>query len=86
MASGDDLTEKIHAAMIHGAKSPTVCPETIVLHAAEEQRFAERTMVERVYSRLKDEFGARSIRLRGAGKIVAHLIFRRTRSHRRSTP
>ena len=42
---------------------------------AEEQRFAERTMVERVYSRLKDEFGARIIRLRGPGKIMAHLMF-----------
>ncbi len=42
---------------------------------AEEQRFALRTMVERVYSRLKDEFGARSIRVRGASKIMAHLMF-----------
>jgi DDE family transposase len=42
---------------------------------AEEQRFGERTMVERVYSRLKDEFGARTIRLRGASKIMAHLMF-----------
>ena len=32
-------------------------------------------MVERVYSRLKDEFGARSIRVRGASKIMAHLMF-----------
>ena len=42
---------------------------------AEEQRFEERTMVERVYSRLKDEFGARIIRVRGAHKIMAHLMF-----------
>lgn len=42
---------------------------------AEEQRFAERTMVERVYSRLKDEFGARHIRVRGPSKIMAHLMF-----------
>ena len=42
---------------------------------AEEQRFEERTMVERVYSRLKDEFGARIIRVRGASKIMAHLMF-----------
>jgi transposase len=42
---------------------------------AEEQRFEVRTMVERVYSRLKDEFGARSIRVRGASKIMAHLMF-----------
>jgi hypothetical protein len=42
---------------------------------AEQLRFQERTMVERVYSRLKDEFGARTIRLRGASKIMAHLMF-----------
>jgi hypothetical protein len=42
---------------------------------AEQQRFQERTMVERVYSRLKDEFGARLVRVRGARKIMAHLMF-----------
>ena len=42
---------------------------------AEQDRFAERTMVERVFSRLKDEFGARSIRVRGASKVMAHLMF-----------
>lgn len=42
---------------------------------AEEDRFRERTMVERVYARLKDEFGGRQIRVRGARKIMAHLMF-----------
>jgi len=42
---------------------------------AEQERFRERTMVERVFSRLKDEFGARTIRVRGARKIMAHLMF-----------
>ena len=42
---------------------------------AQEHRFQERTMVERVYSRLKDEFGARMVRVRGAYKIMAHLMF-----------
>ena len=42
---------------------------------AEQQRFEERTTVERVYSRLKDEFGGRMIRVRGASKIMAHLMF-----------
>jgi Transposase DDE domain/Transposase domain (DUF772) len=42
---------------------------------AEQDRFAERTMVERVFSRLKDEFGARIIRVRGARKVMAHLLF-----------
>lgn len=42
---------------------------------AETDRFRERTAVERVYSRLKDEFGARHIRVRGASKVMAHLMF-----------
>ena len=42
---------------------------------AQQQRFALRTMVERLYSRLKDEFGARFIRVPGASKIMAHLMF-----------
>jgi len=45
------------------------------LAPAERARFAERTTVERVYSRLKDEFGARSIRVRGYAKVMAHLMF-----------
>ena len=32
-------------------------------------------MSERVNSRLKDEFGARQIRVRGAVKVMAHLMF-----------
>jgi hypothetical protein len=32
-------------------------------------------MVERVNARLKDEFGARHIRVRGAKKVMAHLMF-----------
>ena len=42
---------------------------------AEADRFQERTMVERVFGRLKDEFGARGMRVRGASKIACHLMF-----------
>ncbi len=42
---------------------------------AQEVRFEERTMVERVYGRLKDEFGASIIRVGGTSKIMAHLMF-----------
>lgn len=42
---------------------------------AEEVRYRERTMVERVNARLKDEFGARSVRVRGPKKVMAHLMF-----------
>jgi len=42
---------------------------------AEEERFRERTTVERVNARLKDEFGVREIRVRGHRKVAAHLMF-----------
>ena len=32
-------------------------------------------MVERVNGRLKDEFGARHLRVRGHKKVLAHLMF-----------
>jgi hypothetical protein len=41
----------------------------------EDQRFKERTAVERVFSRLKDEFGGRYVRVRGHAKVLAHLMF-----------
>ena len=45
------------------------------LAPAEKVRYRVRTTVERVYSRLKDEFGGRMIRVRGAVKVMAHLMF-----------
>jgi hypothetical protein len=41
----------------------------------EAQRYKERTSVERVNSRLKDEFGGRYVRVRGHAKVMAHLMF-----------
>jgi len=38
-------------------------------------RYRERTTVERVNSRLKDEFGGRFVRVRGHLKVMAHLMF-----------
>ncbi len=34
-----------------------------------------RTMVERINGRLKDEFGGRTVRVRGAAKVKCHLMF-----------
>jgi hypothetical protein len=45
------------------------------LSPAEQRRYQLRSMSESVNSRLKDEFGARSIRVRGATKVMAHLMF-----------
>lgn len=41
----------------------------------EKERYKERTTVERVIGRLKDEFGGRMIRVRGAPKVMASLMF-----------
>ena len=42
---------------------------------AENVRYRERTTVERVNARLKDEFGGRMIRVRGHAKVMCHLMF-----------
>ena len=42
---------------------------------AEDMRYRERTTVERVNARLKDEFGGRTIRVRGNAKVMCHLMF-----------
>ena len=41
----------------------------------DDVNFDFRTMAERVNARLKDEFGARFVRVRGAIKVKRHLMF-----------
>jgi len=48
---------------------------TIHLQPAEAVRYNERSTVERVNARLKDEFGGRFVRVRGHGKVMCHLMF-----------
>jgi len=43
--------------------------------SAEEKRYNVRTTAERVNSRLKDEFGAYKVRVRGHLKVACHLMF-----------
>jgi IS5 family transposase len=45
------------------------------LDEAQRRRFAERSASERVNGRLKDCFGGRTVRVRGAGKVMCHLMF-----------
>ena len=42
---------------------------------AEQVRFRERTTVERVNGRLKEEFGGRNVHVRGHAKVLCHLMF-----------
>jgi hypothetical protein len=48
---------------------------TLAFSTAEDLRYRERTTVERVNARLKDEFGGRTVRVRGHLKVMCHLMF-----------
>jgi hypothetical protein len=54
---------------------PNRLGEIILLDAASRRRYGERTTVERAFSRLKDSFGLRQIRVRGPTKVMAHIMF-----------
>ena len=41
----------------------------------EKVRYKERTTAERANARLKDEFGGRTVRVRGYAKVTCHLMF-----------
>ena len=49
--------------------------KTIHIKPAEAIRYNERSIVERVNDRLKDEFGGRVVRVRGPEKVMCHLMF-----------
>lgn len=49
--------------------------EIIPMAPHEAARYNERTAVERFNSRIKEEFGARNIMVRGAQKVKMHLMF-----------
>jgi hypothetical protein len=47
----------------------------VPLDPAQRQRFGERSASERVNGRLKEFFGGRTVRVRGARKVMCHLMF-----------
>jgi Transposase DDE domain/Transposase domain (DUF772) len=51
-----------------GGEKPVFAPH-------EAQRYKERTTCERVFARLKEEFGARVVRVRGPAKVMTSLLF-----------
>jgi hypothetical protein len=68
----EHVREMNHVAIIahqkRGAEKPQMAPH-------EQMRYRERTAVKRVFSRLKDQYGALNVRVRGAVKVMAHLMF-----------
>jgi len=55
-----------------GGRAKTPPPAGV--STAEDLRYRERTTVERVNARLKDEFGGRTVRVR-AFEVMCHLMF-----------
>jgi len=49
--------------------------DTLNWKPAEMVRYEKRTVVERSFSRLKGEFGANFVKVRGSAKVYAHLMF-----------
>jgi|ERR1039457_3351169 hypothetical protein len=49
--------------------------DPIPMEPAQAVRFHERSTAERVNSNLKDNYGGRYVRVRGAVKVMAHLMF-----------
>ena len=68
----EDSRSKGHVPIVDPAQHGEQVRE---LDRAQAQRYQERTMIERVNARLKDEFGARFVRVRGAAKVMTHLMF-----------
>lgn len=71
---------QIHAFSRRLGPVPIIDPnprrgEKIPLAPAQAQRFKERSAAERVNSRLKERYGGRWVRVRGASKVQCHLAF-----------
>jgi hypothetical protein len=71
---------QIHAFSRQHGHVPIIDPhprggDPVELEPAQAERFKERTAAERVNSRLKERYGGRWVRVRGAKKVMAHLMF-----------
>lgn len=68
----EDIAARGHVALIDRNRRRG---EAVAMDPATQRRFAERTSIERVFARLKDEFGGRTLRVRGPHKAQTHLGF-----------
>ena len=56
-------------------KTEAQAQRTVGYEYPKDVRYHERSTVERVNGRLKDEFGGRHVRVRGHAKVLCHLLF-----------
>ena len=70
-----DVNPRRSADLQEALKRERKARRTLGLVLPEERRYVVRSGSERVYGRLKDEFGGRHVRVRGYDKVLAHLMF-----------
>ena len=70
-----DPNPRRNAELKQTLESETVAQRTLNWKPAEAVRYNARTSSERSNSRVKDEFGGRTIRVRGHAKVLCHLMF-----------
>jgi hypothetical protein len=70
-----DINTRRNTKLKEELRAEARCFELLHFERPEDRRYKERTNVERVYARLKDEFGGRMIQVRGYAKVLAHLMF-----------
>ena len=70
-----DVNPRNSAALKRDLQQEAKARRTLGQGYAKDVRYRERSTVERVNGRLKDEFGARQVRVRGHRKVLCHLMF-----------
>src|SRR5659263_629242 len=70
-----DMNPRSNIELKEEIKAETKRFELLHFELPEDRRYKERTAIERVYARLKDEFRGRMIRVRGYAKVMTHLMF-----------
>ena len=70
-----DVNPRNSAALKRDLRQEAKARRTLGQRYAKDVRYRERSTVERVNGRLKDEFGARQVRVRGHSKVLCHLMF-----------
>ena len=70
-----DINTRGNQALKEERKAEARRLKRIGFQLPEDVRYNERTAGERVNGRLKDEFGARHVRVRGAAKVMCHCMF-----------
>jgi len=70
-----DINPRGNKALEQELEMEARCLKRIGFQLPEHVRYHERTTSERVNGRLKDEFGGRHVRVRGATKVMCHCMF-----------